>query len=554
MSVRRIAILIDNPIVQEWQRHIIQEIRNHQYLEIAAFILNKAPPKRRLGTKIFKLSKLVWFAVDRTERIISRLLFRTPNALLESSIKEWMTEAQVIEIQPQAKRGTYFYFSAEDIDRIRALDLDVLIRFGFGIIRGDILTAVPYGIWSYHHGDTARFRGGPSCFWEWYNRCPSTSATLQLLTPDLDNGVVLQKAHYMTFTRSWNENRNRVFWKSTLLMTDMLDALARSDSFVAEQRTKKELVEDNFFDGPLLVTPRFWQSVNAFAKFVARNGEVVLRVLFYVHQWRPLVCSKPSKIDSLRKYREIVPPKDRFWADPFLIQKCEKTYIFVEEYKYRRKIGEIAVLECKDDRLVDHRTIMSAEHHLSYPFVFEFDGHLYMVPETHEKRAIQLWRSIEFPDKWEHVSDLISGVSAVDSTLFEYDGHWWIFTNIDRSRLGFEHNDELHAFYAETPLSTNWQPHVLNPLIRNAGEARQGGRIYRDAHGRLVRVAQNNTARYGYSLSFQEITSLSPTDFTFRFLTRIEPLWSENVLAIHTFDTDAKTFVFDACFRRRKYI
>lgn len=74
----------------------------------------------------------------------------------------------------------------------RCRELDVLIRFGFGIIRGDVLDAPTYGVFSYHHGDLRRYRGRPAGFWEFMHDEDTIGVTLQQLTDELDCGKVIQ--------------------------------------------------------------------------------------------------------------------------------------------------------------------------------------------------------------------------------------------------------------------------------------------------------------------------------------------------------------------------
>jgi hypothetical protein len=97
------------------------------------------------------------------------------------------------------------HFAVADTRRIADLELDLLVRFGFGILRGPILTSARGGIWSYHLGDPARFRGGPPGFWEVYEDFPETRATLQCLTEALDAGVILKQAALRTNVVSYVE-------------------------------------------------------------------------------------------------------------------------------------------------------------------------------------------------------------------------------------------------------------------------------------------------------------------------------------------------------------
>jgi len=85
------------------------------------------------------------------------------------------------------------YFNAEDVATINKKDLDFILRFGFNIIRGEILNAARYGVWSFHHDDERKYRGSPPGFWELYYRDPVTGSILQRLTDRLDGGIVLKR-------------------------------------------------------------------------------------------------------------------------------------------------------------------------------------------------------------------------------------------------------------------------------------------------------------------------------------------------------------------------
>src|SRR6185312_10383200 len=100
------------------------------------------------------------------------------------------------------------------VDAIRAYDLDVILRFGFGILRGEILTTPRYGVWSFHHGDELRYRGGPPCFWEIYRGDPVTGAILQRLTEKLDAGIVLRKGYLRTIPYSYARSVDQLFFET----------------------------------------------------------------------------------------------------------------------------------------------------------------------------------------------------------------------------------------------------------------------------------------------------------------------------------------------------
>jgi hypothetical protein len=104
------------------------------------------------------------------------------------------------------RKGRYSeYFSEEDVAAIRDQDLDFILRFGFNIIRGEVLRSARYGVWSFHHDDLFVYRGGPPCFWEIYEGASRTGIVLQRLTDKLDGGVMLKQGHFAT-KRSYASN------------------------------------------------------------------------------------------------------------------------------------------------------------------------------------------------------------------------------------------------------------------------------------------------------------------------------------------------------------
>ena len=110
-------------------------------------------------------------------------------------------------------KGFVHRFPPEVVEEVRRRDLDVILRFGFNILRGDILSACRYGIWSYHHGDNEFYRGGPAHLWEMVEGQPLSGVILQVLSEDLDAGFVLCKALFPTRSYvSLARNRFGPYW------------------------------------------------------------------------------------------------------------------------------------------------------------------------------------------------------------------------------------------------------------------------------------------------------------------------------------------------------
>ena len=73
-------------------------------------------------------------------------------------------------------------------------DVDVALRFGFRIVKGNALRVAKHGVWSHHHGDNLLYRGGPPGFWEVMRGDPFTGTILQILSDELDGGQVIYRS------------------------------------------------------------------------------------------------------------------------------------------------------------------------------------------------------------------------------------------------------------------------------------------------------------------------------------------------------------------------
>jgi hypothetical protein len=161
--------------------------------------------------------------------------------------------------------------------------------------------------------------------------------------------------------------------------------------------------------------------------------------------------------------------------------------------------------------------------HLSYPFVFEHGGEMWMVPESCSTASVDLYRAERFPDGWVKQATLVSGVVASDATLFEHDGRWWMFSTVQDG--GGSYSDALHLWSAPA-LRGPWTPHRRNPVLVDLATARPGGRLVRRGR-KLIRPFQDCRKGYGTALGLAEIIHLDDDRFEQRVETilRPGPLW-----------------------------
>ena len=283
------------------------------------------------------------------------------------------------------------------------------------------------------------------------------------------------------------------------------------------------------------------------SRILARGVEKALTV----DQWFLAFRRGEGALDpALRGFTRIVPPKDRDWADPFVLARNGRHYVFFEELPHAAGKGHIAMLEIDAaGRWSAPQRVLERDYHLSYPFLLEHEGELYMIPETAQNRTVELYRCTEFPHRWKLERVLLEGVRLVDATLHRGAERWWMFANAAAGE-GRVFDDELSLFHAPR-LRGDWQPHLRNPVRSDARCSRPAGSLFW-RNGALHRPAQICVPRYGAGLALQRVVRLTPHEYAERAVERLVPAGAGGLLGLHTLNRAGHLTVVDGFMRRRR--
>lgn len=542
----RIGLMLDSYLVSAWIAKIVDDIQSSDFAEVALVVLNTPVSTARppLKGRIKAHWKLTAYA--RYEHW-DYLRNRSENDSRASvDLTERLRDVPALKTEP-IRKGFTDRFNDEDVATIRDANLDVLFRFGFRIVRGDVLDTARCGMWSFHHDDNLEYRGGPPLFWEIYERNPVSGTILQRLTDSLDGGHVLYRGHSSTNLSSLYLNRNPIYWKTAEFALRRLRNLHEYGCDYLQSLPTYN--EPNTYDRGIYRTPHAAQM----AAFMARRARRSLQGRWngafrgVTPQWFVAVRKRSIQhgFDDPASYRIIHPPKDRFYADPCLFSYQGRTFLFFEDYRYGEQRALISCAELDaEGNLGEIVEVLRCPYHLSYPFVFEHEGEIYMIPESKQNRTVELYRAEEFPHRWTLERVLLDQVYAVDATIHEQDGKLWMFAGISNGR--YSNCDELGIFYADR-LTGPWAAHRGNPVISDVRRARPAGRLFYEG-GKLIRPSQDCAKAYGYALNFSEVVTLNERDYEERVISRIEPGWAKGNLGTHTYTRSDGFEVIDGNF------
>lgn len=217
-------------------------------------------------------------------------------------------------------------------------------------------------------------------------------------------------------------------------------------------------------------------------------------------------------------------------ADPFVLSKDGKDWLLFEAIA-ENGLGKLIAANLADDKVADlSESILDLPHHLSWPFVFEWEGETYLVPETGSANHVGLWKCQEFPGRWTKVRTLLEGARFHDATLLHRDGRWWLFVAVGGEDPG-DHSAELRIYHSADLLRSPFLSHPQNPIRLSVEGSRPAGKIFvRD--GVVYRPAQDGRDGYGKGIIIYRIDQLSETNFAETPVSQIEP--PSGTIGIHT--------------------
>ncbi len=549
----KIGILIKKfEDLRNWELRIIDEILNNPELELSLLVQDGRDGKEDTKSLKNRMKRLF-----KSKNILGKLLFKMQVLIEQKIFREYLTadkeniinqlkKIDTIELIPKRK-GFLDVFKNEDAEKIKDFNLDIILRHEFNIIRGALLNSAKYGIWSFHHGDNSINRGGPVGFWEIFFKQQYVGVTLQQLTPELDGGLIIDKAF---FNRHWSVvNTDRMTLEASVsLLFKNIRELQRGN-----YSPRSSLVYYN----PIYKSPNFRYTleyiVRFYTKLISKVVEYISSKLFGIRYncWTLFIGKGDFINSSLFRLKPIKLPKNEFWADPFIVNYNKENYVFFENYNYKTKKGKISCGKIKKQELVNITDVLDFDYHLSYPYIFKENGDIFLMPETSENNRLELYKCINFPDKWELYSTAFEGEKVVDATFYDDDNNQkWLFIN-KQVNSNTVMDNELFIYKVETLKLENLEPHNLNPVIIDSQKARNAGAIFKYENETYRPSQANIEGVYGRALNINKIEKLTIDEYHEKNIVTVYPNFHKGLMSTHHLHQSDNLFVIDAAFKKK---
>jgi hypothetical protein len=206
------TLLANSATLPRWQRDALQLLVTETDAEITQVVLRDAASRKDGVTEYIQHAANQFSEYPLWSTIgIVRTLTADPAYKRQVPITtiSGVASAEWLSCQPISADGLGNELPADVVERVAA-EADVAVRFGFDILKGDILEAPTHGVLSYHLGDIRKYRGRPGGFWEFLAGEQQVGVTVQRLSETLDGGGIVAMEHVpVGDTDTWQCIRRR---------------------------------------------------------------------------------------------------------------------------------------------------------------------------------------------------------------------------------------------------------------------------------------------------------------------------------------------------------
>ncbi|RBI63611.1 hypothetical protein DMJ13_03500 [halophilic archaeon] len=235
----RVGILLPGETVPTWMKRAIERMVAEADVEVAYLVVNDAAGPDDLSDLLARslseeFREYLSCGLDRLRSHplwsltgVGRQFGPVPEYRKPKRIEtiDGLSDADRIRCRPVPADG-FGNRLPDDVAETVGTNTDVVVRFGFGVLKGEFLELPTHGVLSFHRGDLESYRGQPGGLWEFLNDEPTAGVTLQRIGETLDAGeVVVETAVDISDAHTWREVERRQIAACQEMLADGIASL-----------------------------------------------------------------------------------------------------------------------------------------------------------------------------------------------------------------------------------------------------------------------------------------------------------------------------------------
>lgn len=273
----------------------------------------------------------------------------------------------------------------------------------------------------------------------------------------------------------------------------------------------------------------------------------IIKTFFYHESWDIMILKDhgshlfpDNTLEILSKTTaQQLTKKYTFQADPFIVEKADKLYVFYEAFSFRNSKG---TLRCRvlDRELTEIDDVKlegfdDLKCHLSFPFLIHINDQLFMIPESSERKEVILFQSVEFPARWKKIKVLISDTEVTDNVFLTINETCYL--------LSTTMDNEIIIHSAEN-IFGEWQR--IAPSLKVSNHHHRGAGAPYLVDNKMYFLTQECTPEtYGKSIYIKELVTLNDTVFDESLIEKINSSINHSD-GVHTLNFSNNYIVYDS--------
>jgi hypothetical protein len=272
----------------------------------------------------------------------------------------------------------------------------------------------------------------------------------------------------------------------------------------------------------------------------------IIKMLFYHESWDIMILKDhgshlfpDNTLEILSKTAaQQLKKKYTFQADPFIIEKDDKLYVFYEAFSFRNSKG---TLRCRilDRELTEIDDIKlegfdDLKCHLSFPFLIHINDQLFMIPESSERKEVILFQSVEFPVRWKKIKVLISDTEVTDNVFLTINETCYLLSTTMDNEIIIHSAENIYG---------QWQR--ISPALKVSNPHHRGAGAPYLVDNKMYFLTQECTPEtYGKSIYIKELVTLNDTVFDESLIEKINSSINHSD-GVHTLNFSNNYIVYD---------
>ena len=272
----------------------------------------------------------------------------------------------------------------------------------------------------------------------------------------------------------------------------------------------------------------------------------MIKMLFYHESWDIMILKDhgshlfpDNTLEILSKTTaQQLKKKYTFQADPFIVEKADKLYVFYEAFSFRNSKG---TLRCRvlDRELTEIDDVKlegfdDLKCHLSFPFLIHINDQLFMIPESSERKEVILFQSVEFPARWKKIKVLISDTEVTDNVFLTINETCYLLSTTMDNEIIIHSAENIYG---------QWQR--IAPSLKVSNHHHRGAGAPYLVDNKMYFLTQECTPEtYGKSIYIKELVTLSNTVFDESLIEKINSSINHSD-GVHTLNFSNNYIVYD---------